>query len=190
RYSFTALWKPPFISRLAPEDRCHLNGLAMADGEAAYVTAVSSSDVAAGWRDRRERGGCVIDVEGAAIIAADLSMPHSPRVYRERLWVLNSGTGELGWVDRTRGRFEPIAFCPGFLRGMALHGDYAVVGLSQSRRERTFAGLALDQRLKEKDAEARCGLWVVDLRSGTVAHWLQLDGVVIELYDVAVLPRV
>ncbi|HSP96779.1 MAG TPA: TIGR03032 family protein, partial [Candidatus Dormibacteraeota bacterium] len=190
RYSFTPLWQPPFISRLAPEDRCHLNGLAMADGEPAYATAVSRSDVAAGWRERRERGGCVIDVEDGAIVLDDLSMPHSPRVHRERLWVLNSGAGELGWVDRSRGRFEPIAFCPGFLRGMAFAGDYAIVGLSQSRRERTFAGLALDQRLKEKDAEARCGLWVIDLRSGTVVHWLQLDGVVIELYDVAVLPGV
>jgi uncharacterized protein (TIGR03032 family) len=190
RFSFAPLWTPPFISRLAPEDRCHLNGLAMADGEPAYVTAVSRSDVVAGWRERRERGGCVIDVEDGAIVIDDLSMPHSPRVYRDRLWLLNSGSGELGWVDRSRGRFEPIAFCPGFLRGMAPCGDYAVVGLSQSRRERTFAGLALDQHLKEKDAEPRCGLWVVDLRSGTVVHWLELHGVVIELYDVAVLPGV
>src|SRR5262249_18110577 len=114
----------------------------------------------------------------------------SPRVYRDRLWLLNSGTGELGWVDRNRARFEPIAFCPGFLRGLAFAGDYAIVGLSQSRRERTFSGLAPHQRLREKDAEARCGLWVIDLRSGTVAHWLQLEGVVIELYDVAVLPGV
>jgi protein O-GlcNAc transferase len=190
RYSFTPLWQPPFISRLAPEDRCHLNGLAMADGEAAYVTAVSRSDVAGGWRERREQGGCVIDVEDGSIVLDALSMPHSPRVYRDKLWVLNSGTGELGWIDRARARFEPLAFCPGFLRGMALHGDYAIVGLSQSRRERTFAGLALDRRLHEKDAEPRCGLWVIDLRSGTVVHWLQLEGVVIELYDVAVLPGV
>ncbi|MEO8606099.1 MAG: TIGR03032 family protein, partial [bacterium] len=190
RYSFAPLWRPPFISRLAPEDRCHLNGLAMADGAPAYVTAVSRSDVVSGWRDRRERGGCIIDVEDSEIVVDTLSMPHSPRVYRDQLWVLNSGSGEVGYVDRAAGRFEPVAFCPGFLRGMALHGDYAIVGLSQSRRERTFSGLALDDRLREKDAEARCGLWVIDLRSGTVVHWLQLEGVVIELYDVVALPGV
>ena len=189
RYSFAPLWQPPFISRLAAEDRCHLNGLAMADGAPAYVTAVSRSDVAAGWRQRREQGGCVIDVEDGEIVLDTLSMPHSPRLWEDRLLVLNSGAGALGWVDRAAHRFEPIAFCPGFLRGLAVHGDYAIVGLSQSRRERAFAGLELDDRLREKDGEPRCGLWVIDLRSGTVAHWLQFEGVVSELYDVAVLPH-
>ena len=188
RYSFTPLWQPPFISRLAAEDRCHLNGLALADGEPAYVTTVSRSDVAAGWRQRREHGGSVLDVRNGEIVLDTLSMPHSPRLWGDRLLVLNSGAGELGWVDRARRRFEPIAFCPGFLRGLALHGHYAIVGLSQSRGERAFAGLALDDRLRAKDAEARCGLWVIDLRSGTVVHWLQFEGAAMELYDVAVLP--
>jgi len=96
RYSFTPLWKPPFVSRLAPEDRCHLNGVALAEGTPAYVTAVSRSDVAAGWRDRRHAGGLVVDVDDDEIVTESLSMPHSPRVYRERLWVLNSGAGEIG----------------------------------------------------------------------------------------------
>ena len=58
-HSFTPLWRPPFISKLAAEDRCHLNGLALKDGSAAYVTAVSRADVADGWRDRRTGGGGV-----------------------------------------------------------------------------------------------------------------------------------
>ncbi len=190
RYSFAPLWQPPFISRLAPEDRCHLNGLAMSDGQPAYVTAVSRSDVAAGWRDRRHEGGCLVDVASGETLLGELSMPHSPRVHGDKLWLLNSGTGELGFADRERGRFEPVAFCPGFLRGLAFLGDFAVVGLSKARQERTFTGLALDERLREKDAEARCGLWVIDTKSGVVAHWLELDGVVLELYDVQVLPGV
>jgi uncharacterized protein (TIGR03032 family) len=190
RYSFAPLWQPPFISRLAPEDRCHLNGLAMANGRAAFVTAVSRSDVTGGWRERRHEGGCLIDVASGETLLGDLSMPHSPRLHGERLWLVNSGTGEFGFADRTGGRFEPVAFCPGFLRGLAFLGDFAVVGLSKPRRERTFSGLALDERLREKDAEARCGLWVIDTRSGVVAHWLELHGVVEELYDVQVLPGV
>ena len=81
-HSFVPLWKPPFISRLAAEDRCHLNGLAMKDGRPKYVTAVSQSDVADSWRDRRRDSGCVIDVEANEVVATGLAMPHSPRWYR------------------------------------------------------------------------------------------------------------
>jgi len=187
-YSFTPLWKPPFISKLAPEDRCHLNGLAMVDGEPGYVTSVSRADVPSGWRDRREAGGCLIDVRSNEIICDGLSMPHSPRYHQDRLWLLNSGTGELGYVDLDKGAFEPIAFCPGYLRGLAFVDNYAVVGLSKSRRIKAFSGLELDDRLTAKDAEARCGLYIVDLNRGDIAHWMQIEGVVSELYDVQVLP--
>lgn len=191
RYSFKPLWKPPFISRLAPEDRCHLNGLALDDeGQPAYVTAVSRSDVATGWRERRHEGGLLIDVRSNEVVASSLSMPHSPRLYQGKLWVLNSGTGEFGYVEKESGRFEPIAFCPGFIRGLSFCGDYAIVGLSKPRREKAFSGLALDRALEEKDADARCGLWIIDLKNGVIAHSLELEGVVVELYDVQVLPGV
>ncbi len=190
RDSFQPLWRPGFLSALVPEDRCHLNGLALEDGKVRYVTAVSTSDVVDGWRDRRRDGGVVVDVPKDAIVATGLSMPHSPRVYRGRLWLLNSGTGELGWIDVAKGRFEPLAFCPGYLRGLAFSGDYAVVGLSRPRHDKTFGGLPLQERLAAKGAEARSGLHVIDLRSGTTAHWLRVEGMVSELYDVAVLPAV
>ena len=84
RHSFAPLWKPPFISAIVKEDRCHLNGLAMADGVPRYVTAVSRSDTIDGWRDRRASGGVVVDVQTNKIViggpvdaafAADLSRP-------------------------------------------------------------------------------------------------------------------
>lgn len=206
RYSFTPLWQPPFISKLAAEDRCHLNGLAIVEGKPRYVTAISQSDVAAGWRERRQNGGCVVDVQSNEVILTGLSMPHSPRYYPDpsrltgemtqeqrlpgRLWLLNSGTGEFGYVDTERGAFEPVAFCPGYLRGMAFWDKFAIVGLSKPRGNKTFSGLALDERLAAHDATPRCGLMVIDLHSGDIAHWLELEGVVEELYDVAVLPGV
>jgi len=191
RASFTPLWRPPFLSKLAPEDRCHLNGLALDDGTARYVTAVSTSDIVDGWRDRRRDGGVVIDVRSNAIVATGLSMPHSPRVYRGKLWLLNAGTGELGSIDPATGAFEPLAFCPGFLRGLAFAGDFAVVGLSGPRHDKkTFGGLALDDELVRRDAEPRSGLHVIDLRTGDVAHWVRLEGMVTELYDVVALPGV
>ena len=193
RHSFTPLWKPPFISKIVKEDRCHLNGLAMQDGVPRYVTAVSKSDTIDGWRDRRADGGIVIDVATGKVILGGLSMPHSPRLYGGKLWVLNSGTGELGWVElgdaAATAKFHPLAFCPGFLRGLAFHGRYAFVGLSKPRYQR-FEGLPLDAKLAATDSEPWCGVQVIDLDSGTVAHWFRIDGQVAELYDVGVIPGV
>jgi uncharacterized protein (TIGR03032 family) len=190
RYSFIPVWKPPFISRLAAEDRCHLNGLAMKNGTPKYVTSVSRSDVNNGWRDRRWEGGVVLDVERNKIVVEGLSMPHSPRYYKNKLWLLNSGTGEFGSVDLKKGKFEPVAFCPGYLRGLAFTGDYAIVGLSQPRENKTFNDLPLQDNLNGKDATPRCGLQIIHLKSGDVVHGVTLEGVVTELYDVAALPKV
>jgi uncharacterized protein (TIGR03032 family) len=191
RHSFEQVWRPAFISALVDEDRCHLNGLAMRDGQPAYVTAVSRSDTIDGWRDRRANGGVVIDVATGAVVCEGLSMPHSPRLHQGKLWLLNSGTGELGVVqlptDGGPGRFEPLAFCPGFLRGLAFHGGYAFVGLSKPRYKR-FEGLPLDERLRAADSEPWCGVQVIDLARGSCVDWLRIDGPVAELYDLAVIP--
>jgi uncharacterized protein (TIGR03032 family) len=189
-HSFKPLWRPPFLSKLAAEDRCHLNGLAMKDGRAAYVTATSESDAVDGWREHRAGGGIVIDVGANAIVARGLSMPHSPRWYKGKLWLLNSGTGDFGYVEPASGRFTPVAFCAGYLRGLAFHGDFAIVGLSKPRHNKTFSGLPLDELLAKRKAEPRCGVQVIDLRSGDVVHWIRFEGVVEELYDVVALPGV
>jgi uncharacterized protein (TIGR03032 family) len=189
-HSFIPLWQPPFISKLAAEDRCHFNGLAMRDGQPRYVTVVSQSDAAEGWRDRRADGGCIIDVESNEIVLKGLSMPHSPRWYRDKLWLLNSGTGDFGYVDLERGSFEPVAFCPGYMRGCAFHGNFAIVGISQPRHNKTFSGLPLDEKLQQKNVEPRCGLLVIDLRTGDIVHSLRIEGAVLELYDVVALPGV
>lgn len=189
-HSFKPLWRPPFLSKLAAEDRCHLNGLAMKDGRAAYVTAVGESDVVDGWRDHRAGGGIVMDVQSNEVVAGGLSMPHSPRWHQGKLWLCNSGTGEFGHIELETGRFVPLTFCAGYMRGLYFHGDYALIGLSKPRRSRTFSGLALDENLKSRKAEARCGVQVIDLRTGDAVHWLRIEGVVDELYDVITLPGV
>ncbi len=189
RHSFTPVWMPPFISALVSEDRCHLNGLAMENGRPRYVTAVSRSDTIDGWRDRRSDGGIVIDVETGEIVCTGLSMPHSPRLANGRLWLLNSGTGELGEVDFATKSFRPHIFCPGFGRGLAIVGRHAFVGLSKPRYKR-FEGLILDERLKLADSEPWCGIQVIDLESRTCVEWFRIDGAVAEIYDVAVLPGV
>jgi uncharacterized protein (TIGR03032 family) len=190
RYSFEPCWHPHFISRLAAEDRCHLNGLALKDHQPAYVTCVSQTDANEGWREHRQAGGIVIDVQKNEIVADGLSMPHSPRWYQDRLWVLNSGQGEFGYVDLKTGQFESLAFCPGYLRGMSFHGDFALVGLSKPRLNQSFEGLTLRQKLESKNVKPRCGLQVINIKTGDIVHELRIEGVVEELYDVCVLAGV
>ncbi|MBI1261447.1 MAG: TIGR03032 family protein [Rhizobiales bacterium] len=188
-HSFKPIWKPHFISRLAPEDRCHLNGLAMHDGEARYVTAVCKSDIVTGWRDRRASGGSIIDVRTNEFVTQNLSMPHSPRVHDGKLWVLNSGRGELCTVDQKTGKRDVITFLPGFLRGLSFHGPFAFVGLSLPR-DGSFSGLELDDELAKRDAEPWCGVQIIDTRNGNIIHWIRMTGEVRELFDVFVMPGV
>ena len=188
-HSFKAIWKPDFISKLTGEDRCHLNGLAMVDGEPKYVTAVSKSDAVDGWRDRRSDGGVVIDIDTNEIVCEGLSMPHSPRWANGKLWVLNAGTGHLGWVDFETKRFVPLTFMPGFLRGLSIIGNVAAVGLSKPRNQR-FEGLQLDAELTKRDVEPWCGVQIVSLANGDVQQWIRFDGDITEIFDICFLPNV
>ncbi|MEL6479613.1 MAG: TIGR03032 family protein [Pseudomonadota bacterium] len=189
RHSFRPLWRPPFIDRIAAEDRCHLNGMAMAGRGALpkYVTCVSRTNLADGWREHRREGGLVLDVASGEPVATGLSMPHSPRLHQNRLFILQSGTGEFGEIDRKSGAFTPLCFLPGFARGLSILGDYAVIGISKAR-EGTFEGLALNERLAREGVRAKCALMVVNLKTGDLEHSLDVEGVVEELYDVAILP--
>lgn len=189
-HSFKPIWKPSFISKLAAEDRCHLNGLAMQNGLPAYVTAIGQSDMVDGWRSYRMGGGIVIDVRSNEIICDGLSMPHSPRWYQEKLWLLNSGAGEFGFIDPKIGRFESLCFCPGYARGLSFHGNYALIGLSKPRTDKTFKDLPLDAQFKKRNVEPRCGILIINLYSGDIVHWFRMDGIVTELYDVITLPNV
>ena len=117
-------------------------------------------------------------------------MPHSPRWHDGALYLLDSGRGIFGRVDLKTAALTEIAFCPGYARGLAFAGGYALIGLSQPRENRTFADLELDEALRRRNVEPRAGLLVVELKTGHVVHWLRVGGVVAELYDVAVLPGV
>ena len=188
KYSFNPIWKPPFVSKYAAEDRCHLNGLAMRDGAPAFVSCVGRSDANEGWREHRRAGGLIVDVANNTIVCGGLSMPHSPRWHQGKLYVLNAGTGEFGYIDLQLGKFMPIAFCPGFLRGLSFIGDFAIVGLSKQRQNRTFSDLVLDEELSKRGVSARCAVQVIDLKRGDVVHELRLDGVIEELFDTAIIP--
>ena len=191
-HSFVPRWRPPFVSALAPEDRCHLNGLAIApadDGKPSvrYVTALAASDTPQGWRAHKKDGGILIDVPNSAVIADGLSMPHSPRMHGGRLWLLESGNGGLGVVDPSAGRYENLTQLPGFTRGLDFCGHLAFVGLSQVRESAVFSGIPIAQRAL---AQRNCGVWVVDLRTGQTVAFLRFEDAVQEVFAVQVLPGI
>lgn len=185
-YSFVPRWRPAFITELAAQDRCHLNGLAVVNGEPKYVTALGETDTPDGWRANKPHGGCLMDVVSNEVITRGLSMPHSPRMHDGRLWALESGTGRLVLVDAATGRCSTVADLPGFTRGLAFCGRYAFIGLSKIRTTSAMDGVPL----AERRAELKCGIGVVDLRSGDVIAFLEFQTAVEEIFDVQLLPGI
>lgn len=186
QYSLEPRWQPPFVSEVAPEDRCHLNGLAMRDGRPAFVTALGESDTAGGWRENKAGGGLLLDVDSREIVLRGLSMPHSPRWHNGRLWLLNSGAGELCVVDPQSGRQTVVCCLPGYLRGLCFVGSCAVIGLCQVRERHIFGGLPVQSRFPR----LICSVVVVDLSSGQELAMFEFTAGCHELYDVQFLPGV
>lgn len=183
-FSFVPRWQPPFITALEGHDRCHLNGLAIADGRPKYVTVMAETDTAAGWRAVKAQAGAVLDVSTGAAVTRGLAMPHSPRVYQDRLWVLHSGCGSLEVVDLANGRRQTVTTLPGYTRGLAFHGQFAFVGLSRIRETSVFGGVPI----AERRSELKCGVAVVDLTSGQAVAYLEFESGVEEIFDVQVVP--
>ncbi|MFM9962606.1 MAG: TIGR03032 family protein [Planctomycetaceae bacterium] len=218
RYTFVPRWRPPFISAIAPEDRCHLNGFcevppsfnrtpqarAFPSIQAAshdqnahacglrlnepsfFVTALGETDTQGGWRADKRSGGILMETGSNEVLLRGLSMPHSPRVFNNQLWVCESGTGTIGRVDLQAGRYEPIASLPGFTRGVDFHGRYAFIGLSQVRESAVFSGIPIAERPL---SERACGVWVIDMVTGETVAWLKFDDGVQEIFAVTVLPN-
>lgn len=185
-FSFIPRWKPPFISELVPEDRCHLNGLAVVNGKPKYVTALGETDVVGGWRARKATGGVLMDVESGAVLLRELSMPHSPRWHHGRLWLLNSGAGELLCFDPSEGATRVVCRLPAYLRGLCLTGRYAVAGLCQIREKHIFGGLPV----QEQHDTLLSGLAAIDLPTGRVIGKFEFTSGCTEIYDVQFLPQI
>jgi uncharacterized protein (TIGR03032 family) len=181
-YSFQPVWKPSWITDLAPEDRCHLNGMAMVDSIPKYVSALSQTNTKFGWREKKGVAGVIIDTVTNKVICKGLSMPHSPRWHNKKLWILESGKGSLATVSIETGEVTTIATLPGFTRGLNFIGPFALVGLSQVR-ESVFKDLPITSKKDERN----CGVWIIDTRNGEIVGELRFSGVVKEIFDVKVL---
>lgn len=182
--SFVPRWRPPFISEFRRQDRCHLNGLAMHNGWPKFVTAFGETDQPEGWRPGKLSGGIIMDVESGEVVARGLAMPHSPRVHNGHLWVLDSGHGRLCRVEPEGGKIETVAQLPGYTRGLFFVGHFAFVGLSQVREKAVFGGVPIAQ----PGIDRKCGVWVVDTRSGDTVAFLDFQASVEEIFDLQLLP--
>ena len=182
-YNFVPQWQPQFVTKLVAEDRCHLNGLCLIDGKPKYVTAFGTTDSKDGWRKNKANGGIIIDINSNEIVAKNLSMPHSPRWHNGNLWFLESGRGSLAKVDLDTGKIETIVELPGFTRGLDFFGNFAFVGLSETREQKVFDNIPLSERLDTRAA----GIWIIDLKTGNIVSYLQFADTVREIYEVKVL---
>jgi uncharacterized protein (TIGR03032 family) len=184
--SFVPRWRPKFVSHYAPEDRCHLNGLAMRNGIARYVTALGETNTPQGWRANKRNGGLLIDVTTHRVIVRGLSMPHSPRWYDNRLWVLESGRGALVSIDPKTGAKTDVARVPGFCRGLDFLGPVAFIGMSQLRETNAFT----DIEITEDNSERQSGVWAVHIGTGKTIAFLKFTGGVQEIFAVQAVPGV
>jgi uncharacterized protein (TIGR03032 family) len=182
-YNFLPQWRPPFVSALAPEDRCHLNGVAMVEGMPKYVSVLGQTDTPGGWRDNKATHGCILEVPSGKVITEGLSMPHSPRVYQNVLWVLNSGHGGMVAIDLASNQKANIVSLPGYTRGLAFAGRFAFVGLSKIRETAIFGNLPIGDRFDE----LKCGIAVVDLPEKKAVGYLEFQAGIDEIFDVQVL---
>ena len=188
--SFRPIWKPTFITELAREDRCHMNGLGMVDGKPKYVTAVAQTDVESGWHGRPLPKGVIIDVQTDRVVTDQLSMPHSPReAPNGKLYAVDSGRGFLVEVDKETGDLRDVAFCPGFLRGLALINGFALVTVSKPRYGK-FDEMPIADELTKRNLDPICAVMVIHLDKGEIVEWLRLEGDVQELFTVELMPGV
>lgn len=181
-YSFTPVWRPFFISKLSPDDRCHLNGVAFSADAPKYATALGKTDQPEGWRGSKATGGVVIDIERNELITERLAMPHSPRLYDGQLYLLLSATGELIRIDTSTGKTEALLSVDGFVRGMDRCGDHLFIGVSKLReKSATFSDLPIARK------SVFCGIVIVHMPTFKIAGFIKYEDSVEEIYDVRVL---
>lgn len=186
RGNFNPIWKPKFIDKIIGEDRCHLNGFCLVSNKLKYASLVAPTNEKGKWRDHRANGGQIIDVTNDEVICSGLAMPHTPRYYAGKLWVLEAGTGWFGYIDTKKGKFHQVTWVPGFARGLRFHGDDALVGISKPRNK-VFAGLPLEDELKKRNQQAEAGIYIINIKTGQIRGKMNINGSVGEIYDVGVI---
>ena len=150
-----------------------------------YVSALGKGDSRQAWRENIIEGGIIIHIPSNEIIVDELAMPHSPRIYDGKLYLLLSAKEQLICVDRATGTYEVVAEIPGFVRGMAKYDDFLFIGTSKLRKNSsTFKHLEIAEKAD------KAGVTIVHLPTGTITAQLTYNASVDEIYDIQVLPNI
>lgn len=179
KYNFTPIWQPHFISELTPEDRCHLNGMAVEEGTPTYVTALGSGNTKQAWRDNITSGGILMSIPDNEILIDGLAMPHSPRIVGEYIYLLESAKGELVRIHRESLHKETVVKLNGLVRGLSIVNNTAFIGISKVR-EKSSTFSKLGDNVKADHAS----IYAIDLFSGMVLGKLRFESIIQEIYDI------
>jgi uncharacterized protein (TIGR03032 family) len=184
-HNFTPIWKPYFISENTPEDRCHLNGMAQVDGKLKYITALGHQDKPGSWRKDITNSGILMDIPENKILVDGLAMPHSPRWYNGKIYLLESAKGELVEIDPISFKKTTKARLNGLVRGLTIVDGLAFIGISTVReKSKTFN--KLDDSVKAEHASIE----IIDIASGITLGNLVFKTDIKEIYDVQLLQNV
>jgi uncharacterized protein (TIGR03032 family) len=164
----TPVWWPRSVEEHGQprRDRNHIQLNSIAAGENLAESFFTASTEAIG---RRKPGHRNFGVDGRGVVfsgrtrepvARGLTRPHSARLHQGRLWVANSGYGEVGIVED--GRFETVGRLPGWTRGLAFASGVAFAGTS--RVIPRFSGYAPGLDLEQ----SRCAVHALDALSGEI----------------------
>lgn len=183
-FSFVPKWKPHFIDELIPHDLCHLNGMAMKDGEPAYVTSFSKHNEINAWREDLEtKQGTLMCVKTNRVLLQGLDLPHSPRCYRDKVYFCESNNGLVSSYDPATGVRSTVAELPGFTRGMTFYGPLMFVGLSRLRRSSVLKA----KGALEKYEQTYCGVWIINLEDNIEVGRIIFEGSFSQIYDVGII---
>ena len=170
---FERVWWPRCIERHGRPrfDRNDIQLNSIAAGPSIRQSFFTASSARVGRRrpghlDYRVNGlGVVFSGRSREPICEGLTRPHSARLWKNRLWLANSGYGELGLVDG--GRFETAARLPGWPRGLCITREIAFVATSRVIPAYACYAPGLDV------ARSRCAVHAVSLETGEILGSLE-----------------
>lgn len=181
QYHFEELWRPPFITDIAPEDRCHLNGVALVDGKPRYITMFAQCNEEKGWRNLPYNSGVLMDTESGEILIDQLPLPHSPVYFDEKIYFLLSATGEVMYYDIKTKETKKLHQFNSFVRGLEVIEDYIFLGMSKIREGSQFFS-----KLPIKPEDSMCGIRILDRHRGDEVAGLTYTERIQEIFAVKI----